>query len=718
MAVRMKQVGFLITLLAFGAFTALHANAAGLLIADGGLGGVLEIKEQNVHVTINNGIAVTEVDQVFLNTENRIVEALYTFPVPKGASVSNFSMWIGGQEMIGEVVEKQRARQIYDSYKQQKRDPGLLEQVDYKRFEMRIFPIPAGAEQRVKLTYYQELDTDHDWTTYVYPLATVARPGLDQKTKGHFAVTVDVKSEVPITAIESPSHKDRIVVAKHSENYWRASLETPAGSLEQDVVVACHCERPTTGVNVISSKTEGQPGVLQLSLTVGKELEEVNKGMDYVFVLDVSGSMAFDGKLPLSRTSLRSFIDSLGPEDKFEVITFNITPNTLFNETRAANEDNLKQAITFLESQKALGGTVLRPAIDTAYRYQNPDRTLNVVVLSDGMTEQKDQAELVQLIQKRPPGSRVFCVGVGNEVNRPLLTQLAEQAGGLAAFISQGDDFSRQAQAFRRKLMRPAISNLKIAFEGGEVYDVEPQKLPNLYHGSPLRVYGRYDKAGSTNVTITGDVQGQPFSQSLKLELPARDDTNPEIERMWAWKRVDQLLASARERGNVDSVRTEVVKLCEEFSITSEYASFIVLENDGEYQRWKIERRNVGRLGRDRAAQARVQQQLETLREQAISKLGPPVETAQKAISQATPAPAPGPVDQTVNTQPVPTTMPNLPQPTARRSRPDFDLRLPGGGGGGAIDPISAAIGLGLAGASAIAAKRRGQLNQQSNNEI
>ena len=718
MAVRMKQVWFLITLLAFGAFTALHANAAGLLIADGGLGGVLEIKEQNVHVTINNGIAVTEVDQVFLNTENRIVEALYTFPVPKGASVSNFSMWIGGQEMIGEVVEKQRARQIYDSYKQQKRDPGLLEQVDYKRFEMRIFPIPAGAEQRVKLTYYQELDTDHDWTTYVYPLATVARPGLDQKTKGHFAVTVDVKSEVPITAIESPSHKDRIVVAKHSENYWRASLETPAGSLEQDVVVACHCERPTTGVNVISSKTEGQPGVLQLSLTVGKELEEVNKGMDYVFVLDVSGSMAFDGKLPLSRTSLRSFIDSLGPEDKFEVITFNITPNTLFNETRAANEDNLKQAITFLESQKALGGTVLRPAIDTAYRYQNPDRTLNVVVLSDGMTEQKDQAELVQLIQKRPPGSRVFCVGVGNEVNRPLLTQLAEQAGGLAAFISQGDDFSRQAQAFRRKLMRPAISNLKIAFEGGEVYDVEPQKLPNLYHGSPLRVYGRYDKAGSTNVTITGDVQGQPFSQSLKLELPTRDDTNPEIERMWAWKRVDQLLASARERGNVDSVRTEVVKLCEEFSITSEYASFIVLENDGEYQRWKIERRNVGRLGRDRAAQARVQQQLETLREQAISKLGPPVETAQKAISQATPAAAPGPVDQTVNTQPVPTTMPNLPQPTTRGSRPDFDLRLPGGGGGGAIDPISAAIGLGLAGASAIAAKRRGQLNQQSNNEI
>ena len=68
------------------------ARAAGLLVADGGFGGVLELRSQDVRVTINNGVAVTQVDQVFVNTESRIVEALYTFPVPKGASVSNFSM--------------------------------------------------------------------------------------------------------------------------------------------------------------------------------------------------------------------------------------------------------------------------------------------------------------------------------------------------------------------------------------------------------------------------------------------------------------------------------------------------------------------------------------------------------------------------------------------------------------------------------------------------
>jgi Ca-activated chloride channel family protein len=304
----------------------------------------------------------------------------------------------------------------------------------------------------------------------------------------------------------------------------------------------------------------------------------------------------------------------------------------------------------------------------------------------------------------------VFCVGIGNEVNRPLLTQLANEAGGLAAFASQGDNFERQAQAFRRKLMRPAVSNLKLSFDGGSVYDIEPETLPNLYHGMPLRIYGRYRQAGVTNVTIKGDVQGQPFEQSVKVELPAKDDANPEIERMWAWKRVDQLLATARERGETDTVRNEIVQLCEEFSITSEYASFIVLENDGEYQRWKIERKNVHRLERDRAAQAEVKRELEVLRDKALSKLGPATDGDRKPVVNSTAVTLP--IDPTINT--AQQTLPNGPAPSQIPSAParrGFDLHLPGasggGGGGGAIDPLSAAIGLSLAGASALASRKR-----------
>jgi len=191
------------------------AHAAGLLIADGGLGGVLEIKEHDVQVTINNGVAVTKVTQIFHNTEKRQVEALYTFPVPKAASVANFSMWINGKEMVGEVLEKQRAKQIYESYKQMRRDPGLLEQTDYRTFDMRVFPIGPDADQKVQITYYQELDYDHDTATYVYPLATATRRGVDARATEKLTIGFDVKSAVPIVAVDSPSHT--FAVAKHSD---------------------------------------------------------------------------------------------------------------------------------------------------------------------------------------------------------------------------------------------------------------------------------------------------------------------------------------------------------------------------------------------------------------------------------------------------------------------------------------------------------------------
>jgi len=675
------------------------ARAAGLLIADNGFGGVLEIKVQDVKVAINNGIAVTEVEQVFLNTENRVVEALYTFPVPKGASVSNFSMWIGGKEMTGEVVEKQRARQIYESYKQTRRDPGLLEQVDYKRFEMRVFPIAAGAEQRVKITYAQELDYDHDTATYVYPLASVTTAKVDQRTRGRFALSLEARSEVPIVAMKSPSHGDEFVVAQHAANYWQASLETREGDLSRDLVIVYQMERARTGLDLIASKHAGEDGYFLLTLTAGKELDGPTGGSDYVFVLDASGSMADDGKLSLSRGSIERFVSALDDNDRFELLAFNITSRPLFGSLQAAAAEAKTQAEQFLRAQRAMGGTVLRPAVEAAYRYRREDRPLNVVILSDGMTEPQEQAELVRLMAQRPTNVTVYCVGVGNEVNRPLLTQLAHDAGGLAAFVSAGDDFERQAQAFRRKLMRPAAKRVKLTFQGGDVYDLEPPTLPNLYYGQPIRLYGRYRASGPSQVRVQAEILGSPLDQTIDLELPASDGANPQIDRMWASHRVQRLMDEDRAAGTSSQV-SEIVRLCEGYSIVSEYASFIVLENDAEYQRWQIERRNATRIQRDLAAQLALRQQLDQLRQQAADRIGPEVaSTAISATPTATGAPPPAPRANAAGQRLVGAPM-TAPSPSPRNQ----DIQVPnfggggGGGGGGAVDPLTVLLGLGLAG--------------------
>ena len=670
-----------------------RASAAGMLVADGGFGGTLDIIEHSVAVTINNGIAVTHVNQVFKNRENRQIEALYTFPVPKGASVANFSMWINGKEMVGEVVEKKRAREIYNSYKQKKRDPGLLEQTDYKTFEMRIFPIAANAEQRVQISYYQELDFDHDWATWVYPLATSTGKRPDNRVKGRFSVSADIKSVVPIIQIESPSHGDDFVMINHSENYSEASLENQAGDLARDVVLAFQISRPVTGMDLLTSKTGNKDGYFALTLTAGRELEKAETGSDYVFVLDISGSMATKGKLSSSVKSLAAFISNLGAADRFEVIAFNKRPYTLFDQLQDAGQDNISKAVAFLNSQEAKGGTSLQSALTTAYKYGTDDRSLNTVILSDGITEQDERPVLMSMIRSRPANVRVFCIGVGNEIDRSLLKQMAEDAGGMAAFISRGDDFERQARAFRRKLMHPVASDLQITINGLEVYDIEPEQLPSLYFGMPVRMYGRYKGRGTGEVLVTAEINGRPLETRAQLQFPKQNNDNPEIERMWAWQRMEQL--KRRHEMNKDSgLVDEIVRLGEAYSITSEYTSFLVLENDAEYQRWKIERRNAVRIVRDRDAQQRLRRQLDTLRSGALDAIGPDFAGEDEPIAE---------IPKTV--LPLSNGKPPVPLQTAQQPSRSFDM--PAFSGGGAMDPFSALLGLLLAGSAFLGRKKK-----------
>lgn len=692
---RLLTVGLLSACIACGLLVN-QASAAGLLVADGAQGGKLEIESQDVRVTINNSVAVTQIDQVFVNTENRIVEALYTFPVPRGASVSNFSMWIEGKEMIGEVVEKQRAREIYDSYKRVRRDPGLLEQVDYKQFEMRIFPIAAGAKQRVRIEYYQELNLDHDWATYVYPLATATEGRVqDTNVQGRFSMNLDVLSEVPIKELRSESHTDDFVVVSHSADHAQAAMELTEGDLSRDIVMAFQTKRPRTGIDVVTSKPSGEEGYFMMTVTPGEDLSSTIVPMDYVFLLDISGSMARDEKLAISQRSAAAFIESLSEEDRFECLAFNLAPTPLFKASRPATQENLQAASSFFQSQRARGGTVLRPALKAAYGYRDSDRPLNVVLLSDGMTEVGEQSELLRLIKSRPDGVRVFCVGVGNEVNRPLLKQIAEGAGGLAGFVSTEDSFRRQAHLMRQKLIRPAIENLSVEFASNAISDVEPSELGNLFYGTPLRLFGRYRQGGPVEVTMRGQIQGSQWEQTVNLALPDDDQGNSPIERMWASKRVERLLA--KERAGRGPQQREIVRLCEGYSIVSPYASMLVLENDGEYKRWKIQQKNATRIARDRASREKLNQKLASLRDnnqyQLVSSKPAATPQSDKPASASSPQ----------------KTSQAIPRPANRAPsrNVDFDVPSGGGGGGGAIDPITATLALTTATAAALTRRRR-----------
>src|SRR5262245_43529935 len=159
----------LIVVAVFFAVTA-PAQAAGLLIpAEKTLPPLAMLNHQAI-IAIEDQVAVTRIEQTFRNHTDRQLEATYIFPIPKGASVRKFSMWVDGKEVPGELVEAAKAKDIYQSIVERTRDPGLLEYMDNNLLRLRVFPVPPKGDQKIAISYTSLASSDHGLIEYVYPL--------------------------------------------------------------------------------------------------------------------------------------------------------------------------------------------------------------------------------------------------------------------------------------------------------------------------------------------------------------------------------------------------------------------------------------------------------------------------------------------------------------------------------------------------------------------
>src|SRR5438552_12903108 len=144
------------------------AHARGLLIPTERKVPPLAMLNHHVSVEIEDQVAVTRVEQTFRNHTDRQLEATYVFPVPKGASVRKFSMWVDGKEVPGELVEAGKARQIYTDIVQRTQDPGLLEYLDNNLLRLRVFPVPAKSDQKISISYTAVAVADAGLVEYIY----------------------------------------------------------------------------------------------------------------------------------------------------------------------------------------------------------------------------------------------------------------------------------------------------------------------------------------------------------------------------------------------------------------------------------------------------------------------------------------------------------------------------------------------------------------------
>ncbi|MEW8098162.1 MAG: VIT and VWA domain-containing protein, partial [Candidatus Thiodiazotropha endolucinida] len=616
----MKQVKYLVVGISLLAVQSTFA--AGLMTPKSGNLPQLEIRQHHVEVTIEDGYAVTSVEQVFYNPNDADLEAIYSFPVPEKASVGEFTYWIEGKPVTGEVLEKQRAKEVYQQERNQGREAALTEQDSYRTFDSYVYPVKPQQDVRIRLVYIQPAHLDSGIGRYVYPLE---EGGVDEQRLAFwsyndvvteaFSFDLKLRSSYPIDEMRLPQHP-QATASSLSPQEWSVSLHNgQAGSeqestqapstvihkLDRDIVVYWRHQQGLPGsVDMVTHKEPGKErGTFMLTVTPGDDLTSINEGRDWVFVLDLSGSMK--GKYQSLVEGVRKGLANLSDRDRFKIVLFNNHARELTSGYVQATADNARRYLNKLENTGPSGSTNLYAGLERGIKGLDSDRSSAIILVTDGVanvgiTEKKDFLKLLERYDVR-----LFSFVMGNSANRPLLEGMTKISNGFSINVSNSDDIVGQLLLATDKLTHEALHDIDVRIRGVKVKDLTPSRIGSLYRGRQLILFGHYWGDGVADVTVSGKVSGQPAEYSSRFEFPGQSTRNPEIERLWAFATIEDLQNQIDYLGEDADSRQAIIDVAKEFSLVTDYTSMVVLREE-QFQHYGVERRNQVRVAKEQAA--------------------------------------------------------------------------------------------------------------------
>ena len=585
----MKRKLLLITfvLLTSAFFLPTPAGADGIIICDPGPcpGPIpmtpLAIRYHHVTVTIQDQVAVTHVDQVFYNPNDFQVEGTYLFPLPGGAAVNNFTLWVDGQPVEGRVLNADEARQTYQAIVQRMRDPALLEYADRGAVQARIFPVPPQGERRVELEYTQALTAENGLVHYVYPLNTEK---FSVQPLDNVSLSVDIRSSsVPIRAVYSPTHK--VAISRLDDRHVTAGYEENNVTPNTDFGLY-YSLGESEAFHLLTFREVSNPGdrdgffLLLLAPRPDAATNSVSK--DVLLVIDHSGSM--DGeKFQQAQEAAGYILHHLNPNDRFNIIPFSTGIESYALSLRPMEE--AEQAITWVDGLSAVGSTDINRALLEAAAMSDRERPTYLIFLTDGLPtegEINSQKILDNLAAAAPANLRLFAFGVGYDVDTFLLDSLAQAQHGTSTYVPPGERLDEILSTFYAKISTPVLTNLTLDFGSITAYDIYPSPLPDLFVGSQIVVLGRYRDGGRTSVTLAGEVNNQKQTFNFRNQTFDRqssaNDPRASIPRLWATRKVGYLLNQIRLNGTDRETIDQIVKLSIRYGIVTPYTSYLVTE--------------------------------------------------------------------------------------------------------------------------------------------
>lgn len=557
------------------------AHSHGMLIPEDKQLPPLAMVHHRVNIAIQDQVAVTTIEQAFRNHTDRNLEATYIFPIPKGASVNKFTMWVDGKEQGGELLDAKKAAEVYTGIVRRTQDPGLLEYIGNGMMRLKIFPVPPkGVDQKVKISFTSIAPQDNGVVEYVYPLKT---DGKGTKTLEEFSIKATIKAQHSVQNVYSPTHA--LNITRNGDKEVSLNFERSQAVLDKDFTLFYSIGNKEIGITPLMHKPLTSEDGYFLFL-ISPQLESSKSNIiprDLVLVLDTSGSMD-NVKMEQARKALKYCLDNLNSKDRFAVVSFSTNVRKYRDSLVEASSEHVENAKKWVDGLKAGGGTAIQAALDSALdlRTRDEGRSFVMVFFTDGQPtigEMKPDNILKNVASKNSDNTRIFTFGVGDDVNTAMLDQISERTRAVSTYVRPAEDIQTKVSSLYGKISHPVLANVKLtASENIKIYETYPTQMPDLFYGSQLVVLGKYTGRGAAAIKITGQVGKETRDFAYDVTFPDRTtDDRDFVENLWARRKVGFLLDQIRNNGEQKELMDELMTLAKKYGIATPYTSFLVV---------------------------------------------------------------------------------------------------------------------------------------------
>lgn len=525
----------------------------------------LPLMHTDVRAAISARIATVDVRQKYHNPYDTKIEAVYVFPLPQNAAVTDFIMTIGKRHIRGIIREKEEAKKIYKTAKRQGHTASLLTQQRPNIFTQKVANIEPGRKIDIEIRFFNPLVYKNNEYEFVFPTVVGPRfnpPGTtggigamgrgrsgssEQKTdveylkpgtkSGHeIDIHVTIHAGVDIEKVYSPTHS--VDITRNSRSCVHADLSPNDKVPNKDFVLRYKPAADQTRAALLTHRGK-EENTFSLILQPPSSLKNLPRmAREMIFVIDCSGSMS-GWPISKAKEAVRRCLRKLSPADTFQIIRFSDRTSAFGPHPVPATRKNINKALRYVKRLGGHGGTMMINGIKKALDFRHdPERLRIVSFMTDGYIG--NEAEIFKAIRGKLGHARIFSFGVGKSVNRYLLEGMARIGRGAVAYVGLGEGAARAVDAFYEQAAYPALTDIRIDWGTMKVRDVYPKKIPDLFAGKPIMLTGHFSGNGHTAIRVTGRTGRGNQSFALNADLDDTSDTHKGLGLIWArWKIAD-----------------------------------------------------------------------------------------------------------------------------------------------------------------------------------